>query len=280
MKKLIALGAATLLAILFSTLLVNPARTDNPTPTPTPLPKTIPSPTPTTTPMPANTTSAGLASAPTADITPTSGNIGSVLTLTGTNYKAGGNLTIKYDDSVIATTTANNNGAFSAVFKVPAGKSGPHLVTISDGASSQQVTFMVTSPPPQPPPPALPASGDKINKAAFSWSAASGQGPFVYSVQVSRERDFSTLIIDRKNIKNTEYIPAQDEASQFKADTTYYWRIKCADAASNESAWSAARDFTIGGFSLPGWGIYALLGVSAVLIFLLGVWFGRETAIY
>lgn len=54
------------------------------------------------------------------------------------------------------------------------------------------------------------------------------------------------------------------------------------DGASNVSAWSTPGSFYIPqlGLSLamPGWLIYTLVGLGAVLIGFLGFWIGRKTA--
>ena len=49
------------------------------------------------------------------------------------------------------------------------------------------------------------------------------------------------------------------------------------DDAANESEWLAPGSFYVG-FTFPGWAIYTLIGIVALLVGFLAFWFGRRTA--
>ena len=61
---------------------------------------------------------------------PDSGPAGTVVNVFGTGFdENGANITITFDGNVVATTTTDANGNFSAVFKVFTPILGPHTVT-------------------------------------------------------------------------------------------------------------------------------------------------------
>jgi hypothetical protein len=80
-----------------------------------------------------------------ASINPTSGNIGTEVTVTGTGYLGGTSVSIKYDTTEVATATAGIDGSFTTTFEVPLSQSGAHDVTVSDGATTEQFTFTMES---------------------------------------------------------------------------------------------------------------------------------------
>ena len=75
-------------------------------------------------------------------ISPTLGNVGSSVVVSGTGFT--GAVTIKYDDSVMATAATSGNGAFSATFVVPVSVRGGHTVSVNDAATRLQLPFTVT----------------------------------------------------------------------------------------------------------------------------------------
>jgi hypothetical protein len=78
-------------------------------------------------------------------LTPTSGPIGTPVTVTGTDFDPSSSVTIEFDTNTLTTVTTDSNGDFSADFIVPlSALSGPHIVTASDGSDSSSATFTVT----------------------------------------------------------------------------------------------------------------------------------------
>jgi hypothetical protein len=79
-------------------------------------------------------------------LTPTSGAVGTPVTVTGTNFDPSSSVTIEFDTNTLTTVTTDSNGDFDAVFEVPlSASSGPHTVRASDGSNSSSATFTVTS---------------------------------------------------------------------------------------------------------------------------------------
>ena len=95
-------------------------------------------------------------------LNPTQGNVGTELTVSGSGFQANSNLTIKYDDTKVATAKVNANGSFEASFNAPVSKHGEHLVTLSDGTTVSEMTFTMESEPPPVPRLLLPANNAKV----------------------------------------------------------------------------------------------------------------------
>jgi chitobiase/beta-hexosaminidase-like protein/Big-like domain-containing protein len=87
-------------------------------------------------------------SPPAISLNPTSGPVGTVVTVTGSNYPPSSNVAVTYDGTAVTTTpptvTTNPSGAFSATFAVPSSSPGTHTVSATSGSSSGSAPFTVT----------------------------------------------------------------------------------------------------------------------------------------
>jgi hypothetical protein len=97
---------------------------------------------------PSNSASATFTVTPAITLSPTSGNVGSTVTVSGTGYGASRTITIKYDGVTQTTSpttvTTTNYGTFSCTFTVPASVAGLHTVTGTDSSSNVDTeTFTV-----------------------------------------------------------------------------------------------------------------------------------------
>ncbi len=203
--------------------------------------------------------------------------MGTAITLTGAGFTVGGSAEIRYDEKMIATGTIDPRGTLAIIFKAPASKWGDHVITATQGGIVQKGTFRIEAQALDAPVLSAPASGEKAN--SFHWKdITSPNAPVVYSFQVARDRDFNTILIDREGLSASGYTLNKDEDDILGSNGAYYWRVKAKDAAQDESAWSAGRDFYAGaaGFSPPGWGAWVLMAIGAVLLFMLGVRVGRR----
>ncbi len=73
----------------------------------------------------------------------TSGIAGSEIPVTGSGFKAGAALNIKFDNSAVASVSVGSDGAFVSSIKVPPGLPGQHKVTITDGFNPITLSFFV-----------------------------------------------------------------------------------------------------------------------------------------
>lgn len=82
---------------------------------------------------------------PSIAISPASGLVGTKVTVSGSGFTFNSSVTVKFDDSPMATTTTNVDGSFVAVFNVPVAEVGAHLVKAldADGAYAE-ATYRVT----------------------------------------------------------------------------------------------------------------------------------------
>jgi len=217
-----------------------------------------------------------------ASLDSTTGNVGSSLTISGTGFIASGTVTIKYDDTQVATTTADANGKFSVTFDVPASQHGDHTITVSDGTITKQFTFTMESEPPETPAPLLPADNIKVEAGvSFDWEDVEDISGVTYTFQLASDKEFTAIVLEKEGLTSSEFtLPEETELKEAKKDAPYYWRVKAIDGASNEGEWTTPGSFYLG-FQFPelkGWLLYLLIGVGAVLIGLFGFWLGRRTA--
>ena len=244
-------------------------------PAPAPAPAPTPSPAPSPAPSPTN-----------VNIKPTSGQIGTYVSISGTGFEPDGEVSIEYDDKELTTVPTDNYGLFLSVFEIPTSKSGDHTITISDGTNTEELTFTVESVPPPVPAPLLPAMGVETKlPVSFDWRDVTADSPPVtYTLQIATGKDFSasSIVLEKKGLTKSEYTVTEGEAIELIGqEAPYYWRIRAIDAASSEGDWTGAGEFYVStSFSLPSWVIYTLLGLGGLVLFGIGYWMGRRTAYY
>ena len=244
-------------------------------PAPAPAPAPTPSPAPSPAPSPTN-----------VNIKPTSGQIGTYVSISGTGFEPDGEVSIEYDDKELTTVPTDEYGLFLSVFEIPTSKSGDHTITVRDGTNTEELTFTVESVPPPVPAPLLPAMGVETKlPVSFDWRDVTADSPPVtYTLQVATDREFSasSIVLEQKGLNKSEYTVTEGEAIELIGqEAPYYWRIRAIDAASNEGDWTGAGEFYVStSFSLPSWVIYTLLGLGGLVLFGIGYWMGRRTAYY
>ncbi len=247
-------------------------------------PEPPPEPTPTPTP-PETTTTPPKAS---LDITASGDTVGSTIVIVGSGFAPNGEVKIKYDDTEVATTTADASGIFvTTPFQAPPSQHGAHKITASDnGTQTAETTFTIESKAPETPLPLLPEMGVKAKTPiSFDWGDVTDKSlPVTYELQIATGTDFSanSKVLEITGIEVSKYVLTEAEELRLASQKTpYYWRIRAVDAASNASEWSGPGEFYVTApFSFTGWPLYTLLGIGAVLIFGIGYWLGRRTAFY
>ena len=82
-------------------------------------------------------------------LTPTSGPIGTKVTVSGSGFIANATVTITFDDAAVTTATAvvttNSKGSFSTTLDIPASSGGAHQVKASDGTNTDTRTFTISA---------------------------------------------------------------------------------------------------------------------------------------
>jgi len=218
-----------------------------------------------------------------ASISSSSGDVGSEITISGTGFLPDAPVTVSYDDTKMAEVTAGADGTFSATIEIPASSGGEHTITATDNTNPMTFTFTMETDPPEVPAPLLPEMGIKTKALAyFDWEDVTDPSGVTYTLQIGADPDFNNVVLQKEGLTESEYTLTEEEVlASVSKDEPYYWRVKAIDGADNESRWTGAGSFYIGFvFNMPSWALYALCGVGALFLFVLGFWLGRRTAYY
>ncbi len=189
-----------------------------------------------------------------ARLNKSTGHIGTAVIVTGNGFQLGGTVIVQYDALEVARATADNNGAFNIVFAVPVSGSGKHTVSISDGTTTRQATFTVEATPPPIPRPMLPTYFSVTRAQAYlDWAdVADPSLPVTYLLQIAADQNFASVTLEKSGIKNSEYNITDDEKlSAMGQEILYYWRVKAADSAGNESEWTIPWAFRVAAPPVP-----------------------------
>ena len=221
-----------------------------------------------------------------ANLNQTTGNVGTLLIVSGGGFIAEGTITVKYDDVEVAQTTASSGRTFSVAFNVPVSVSGEHVIAVRDGVNTQKLIFTMESQAPPTPAPQSPETGVKAEQPVhFDWAEVTDDSPPVtYVLQIGTSKDFTddSIVWEKAGLTASEYtLTEAEKLAPVSQKEPYYWRVEAVDGASNESLWSTPRSFYVGTpFNLPGWALFTLIGVGALVIGFLAFWLRRRAAYY
>jgi hypothetical protein len=213
------------------------------------------------------------------------GHVGDTVTVSGNGFEADHAITITYTSTPVEFfTTSLADGTFSYPITIPPSAAGEHTISATDGTNTKEVTFIMESIPPEAPAPLLPEMDTKAkSEAEFDWGDVTDDSlPMTYELQVATNSQFTeeSIVLYKIGITTSEYTLSDEEKLESTSEEApYYWRVRAKDAASNASDWTSGSRFTVGsGFSMPGWLLYTLIAIGAILIFFLGLWVGRRSA--
>ena len=174
--------------------------------------------------------------------------VGSQLTVKGSGFNPNGPVDIKYDDQIVATAVADNNGAFTVTFDVPPSEGGNHVITVSDGTTTKQLVFTVELDAPGNPALLLPSNSTNTRATVhLDWHDITDPSlPVVYDLQIAADENFLSLVLVKEGLTASEYSLTEEETLFTIAETTtYFWRVKAMDGAGNESQWSNPWSFFV-----------------------------------
>lgn len=206
--------------------------------------------------------------------------VGAQITVGGVGFRTGATVSIAIDGKEVKTGAIGTDSNFSIQFSAPALKAGQHTVTVSDGTTTLPLTLYMEGTPPAPPALLLPDAGIKTKSTpTLTWNPVSDPSGVTYTLQVSSDTNFSSLIMEKTGLTTPQYtVTKEEKLKPVSRDNAYYWRVKATDGAFNESNWSNARSFMVGS-SFPTWALWTLIGLGAVIILLFVFWLGRRAAI-
>ena len=182
------------------------------------------------------------------ELSPSSGHVGSELTVNGAGFTPGGRVRISYDGQTMITVTSDSAGAFSVSFNVPVSTAGQHNVSASDittqGVMATAVFTMESNPPPVPNL-LTPEYGSLVSvRPRFTWSQVSDPSGVTYNIQIAWDAAFSQLVLSEQGLSTPEYqITQAEELELTKKANPYYWRVQAVDRAGNASAWTSPGSF-------------------------------------
>lgn len=209
---------------------------------------------------------------PSIVLSPTTGHVGTNVTVTGYGFIADKYISIMYDGSQQTTGTTNDQGGFKASFIVPASEHGEHNVTI--GYSSTNVagaTFTMESQAPDTPQLISPSNRARVGfvgrvaTPTFEWSSVTDESGVSYNLQIATSPDvtagggFVNPLISVTGLTGTSYT-----VTQALPHGTYYWIVQAVDGAQNQGSWTAARVLRVG--LLPLWAFIVIIVAIVVLI--------------
>jgi hypothetical protein len=214
---------------------------------------------------------------PNAQINMDNGHVGFETMVSGSAFTPRGNINVKFGSSQVAAAKADDNGVFSAAFKVPAAKGGKYVISATDGPTTFTFNFTIETTPPAAPVPITPPKDAKTDSLAeFQWSPVTDPSGVTYQLEVAHDSAFAVLLIKKPGLTAPKYqISDEDQLGSTGEDQPYYWRVRAIDGALNESAWSPAWPFVVGQ-TLPSWIWYPIGVIAAVLFFGAGLIIGRR----
>ncbi len=208
------------------------------------------------------------------------GFVGMDLSVTGSGFKASSGITIALGASTLATGQTDGNGSFGISFRMPAATAGEHKITASDGTTTKEFTFFMDAQAPPSPSLLEPANASKPKQPlTFSWNAVTDISGVTYDLQVSRDAGFTTLVMEKTGLTDTEYAMTEDERlDSASASAPYQWRVRAVDSAGNKGVWTTPATFTIG-FIWPMWLTFVLFGVALLVVLYIGMRIGSRIAL-
>jgi len=209
---------------------------------------------------------ASVSISPRATIQPSTGNVGTDVTITGDGFAGSKPITVNINGATIAATISSDaRGSFTTQFKTPRIKGGDHIVAVTDPTGAIATgSFSMESTPPGTPTLISPQAGMRIgyigsSVVTFTWSAVDDPSGVEYTMEIARTPDFLGTILRKEGLKQATYTLSEQESL---GNGDYYWRVRAIDGAGNQGAWSTGQYFIIGGVQV--WHI--IVSILAVLI--------------
>jgi hypothetical protein len=199
---------------------------------------------------------------------PKGGGVGIEIRITGSGFSGSKDFNISFENTSVISGTANDSGSFAAIFKAPAGKSGPCNITATDIKNVTASTiFNMETTPPEVPKISSPKDGATVGfmgdtKVSFSWTAVADPSGVFYSIEVSDQPNFVKTLISHSKLTDSKYTLTEAEAVP---NGEYYWRVRAIDGAGNASDWTPAAKIKAG-FITTGMLISIGVGVIVLII--------------
>ena len=210
------------------------------------------------------------------------GNVGAEIVVSGTGFVKDGTVTVEYDNELVTSATINASGVFMTSFHIPISAYGDHIMIISDGLNTKELTFTVESEAPAKPnlllvSPILVKEGTDI---LLDWEDVTDKSmPVTYTLQLANDAGFPTgsILLEKTELPDSEYLMDLSKTQSLQPGRSYYWRVRAVDSAANAGEWTKAGEIKIASVStIPDWLKYTLVVLGALLI--LFIWYRMRRA--
>lgn len=91
------------------------------------------------------TDTATFSMAATATFSPTTGYVGTEVTVSGTGFRASQSITVTFADAAVGTTLSDDRGSFTTSFNVPARAAGTYRIRVTDGTNTKETNFAIST---------------------------------------------------------------------------------------------------------------------------------------
>jgi len=213
-------------------------------------------------------------------VTPLSGHVGTMISVSGGGFPASESVTVTYDGVNRGSGVTGSDGSFSditfAATHTQSTHTADHPIVVTGGTSTFSKNFVMESVAPATPTLSSPVTGARIGyfmkvTPTLAWSAVTDDSGVTYDLQVGTDANFAQVLISKTGLTGESVLSttgAQVGYTLTDAEAlphgTYYWRVKAVDGAQNASAWSAASFFKSG--YVPFWAFIAIVAGLVVLI--------------
>jgi len=195
------------------------------------------------------------------------GSVGQKLLVVGQGFTPEDTVSLNYDDTSLTSVLSDSTGSFRIELQVPESTRGDHVLRLVDeGGNKQQAVFNVEDIPPPSPSLREPDDGTRGGilegfQPDMNWSPVNDPSGVRYLLQMSTDRDFDNLILEKSNLENPRFKFTEEDKLP---KGTYFWRVKAIDQASNESVWSNSYQLKSG--LIPLWLLFILGGIAIGII--------------
>jgi len=214
------------------------------------------------------------------------GYIGMEISVSGDGYAADAPIEVTYDGAALTADPdrTGDNGSFDSTFEIPKSIAGEHTIIVSiNGVEVEQFTFIMESTPPLMPQPLLPYLDSRPDQPVrFDWEDVTDDlnPPVTYVLEVATDAGFANKVLEKTGLTVSEYTITEAEQldlENIEGTGSFYWHVKAVDNAGNESGWTGAGTFNVGG-GWPGWLMWLWIGLGALVVFIFALWLGRRIA--
>jgi hypothetical protein len=214
---------------------------------------------------------------PNIELQPSSGNNRTKVNVEGSGFNSGETVSLGYgENSLDIDVTADENGNFITSFMPPQSAVKENNVTaIGTDGNSAEAIFVIDRVTPPAPTLLSPVDGARLEAFGsvsdvflgaikqlfgiisfrnadqkligpsgikFDWADSNTQGKTTYTLEIANDSDFSSQVIIKKELSESEYILTKDDSLGIG---NHSWRVRAVDDAGNEGLWSDTRAFEV-----------------------------------